>query len=64
MIRTGILYQKEDDPGGHGLSCMDCNRVIEYGEEIAERLSGMVGDIPMVEIICGDCGRDDTEIRT
>jgi RNase P subunit RPR2 len=57
VIRTGRIYTEKDDPEGHGLRCMDCDVVIKYGDEIAERLSGMIEDIPCVEIICGECGR-------
>lgn len=50
---TRHLYREADFMGG--LRCMDCDRVMEDGDEIADDLTGMVGDIPMNEVICGLC---------
>lgn len=62
MIRLGIIADAAYI-GPHGLTCMDCEASIEPGMEAAERLSGMVDDIPLVEIICGACGRSATSQR-
>lgn len=59
MVRTGIIATVEYI-GPHGLTCMDCEREIHPGDEVAERLSGMVEDVPLVEIICGPCGSEET----
>lgn len=56
MIRLGIIADA-DYIGPHGLTCMDCEKQVVSGDEVAERLVGMVQEVPMVEIICGSCGR-------
>lgn len=52
MIRRYVYVEAEWEGG---LRCMDCDRVMEEGDEIADDLKGMVGDIPMNEVICGPC---------
>lgn len=48
-----MVYDESDWPGG--LRCGECQRELETGDTIAERLEGMFGGIPIVEIICGAC---------
>lgn len=61
MIRRYVYDPNEWAPDG--LSCMDCDRVIEAGEEIADDLKGMVGEFPLSEVVCGVCAtkREDSE---
>lgn len=73
MIRLGFIWEEALDPDAEGLTCMDCGHPIEYGEEYAERLSGMAqipedfpidnaGEyVPLVELICGVCGKEQSE---
>ena len=40
----------------HGLRCMTCNRVIEYGEEYGELLDGATGEgITKHDLVCVAC---------
>lgn len=59
IIRTGRIFSPADDPAGYGLRCMECSKVLEFGDEIAERLVGMIDDGLVVEIVCGACGQKD-----
>jgi hypothetical protein len=50
---TGLLVHSEDWP--HGLRCGDCCRLLGDGDRYAERLTGMVGDVPAMMIVCIAC---------
>jgi RNase P subunit RPR2 len=39
----------------HGLRCGECRLLLEPGDRYAERLTGMAGEIPVVEIVCRGC---------
>lgn len=38
-----------------GLRCMDCHTALNDGDAYSERLSSLLGDTPMVEIVCVPC---------
>lgn len=64
MIRSGIIAT-EDYIGPHGMRCIDCDREIQPGDEVAERLLGMadspLGPASMVELICGKCAATESQ---
>jgi hypothetical protein len=39
----------------HGLSCVDCRRVLREGDRYSERLTAFAEAAPMVELVCVDC---------
>lgn len=42
-------------PTSEAALCMDCGRPLPPGAPYTERLTGMCGDIPVVEVICVYC---------
>jgi hypothetical protein len=60
VITLGIIAT-EEYIGPHGLRCMDCDVEIHPGDEVAERLTGMIEDACAVELICGKCGQAQSE---
>ena len=48
-----LIVRAEEWP--YGLRCGECARVLDDGDRYAERLMGMVGDTPMVKIVCCPC---------
>lgn len=48
-----LIVRAEDWP--HGLRCGDCARLLKDGDGYSERLTGMIGDVPAVMIVCIDC---------
>lgn len=50
---AGLLVRDEDWP--HGLRCGECSRLLEDGDRYAERLMEMVGDTPLLKIVCIPC---------
>jgi hypothetical protein len=48
-----LIVRDEDWP--YGLRCGECCRVLRDGEPYAERLTGMVEDVPAVMIVCIRC---------
>ena len=53
-----LIVRAEDWP--YGLRCGECSRVLEDGDSYAESLTGMIGDTPMVKIVCCLCGGQHT----
>lgn len=49
----GLIVRAEDWP--YGLRCGECCRLLEDGDRYAERLTGMVDDVPAVMIVCPSC---------
>lgn len=52
--RDELIVRAEDWP--FGLRCMDCDALLEAGMPYSERLTGMVEQDPLVEIVCVPCG--------
>lgn len=50
---SDLIVRAEDWP--HGLRCGECRNVLLAGDRYAERLTGMVGKIPAVMIVCRPC---------
>ncbi len=46
----------EADLEPHGCRCGDCGCLFKPGDRYASRLIGMVGSIPMTEVVCVPCG--------
>ena len=49
----GLIVRAADWP--HGLRCGECSRPLKDGDRYAERLTGMVDDVPAVMIVCCPC---------
>lgn len=47
------IVREADFPSG--LRCGECSRLLREGDQYAERLTGMIEDIPAVMIICVPC---------
>jgi len=47
------MVRAEDWP--YGLRCGECSHPLEDGDRYAERLTGMVGEVPIVKIVCCPC---------
>lgn len=41
----------------HGLRCGECKRLLNDGDPYAESLTGMIGEIPAVMLVCVPCER-------
>lgn len=39
----------------HGIRCMDCREKLNDGDPYTERLSGMVQETPVTEVVCLAC---------
>lgn len=54
MIDPALVFRVGDFP--EGMQCSDCRRVFEDGMVISEKLTGFAAGIPMVLLVCGECG--------
>lgn len=54
-VRYPVMTASELEP--HGALCMDCGYEFQAGDRYSERLAGMIGHIPMTEVVCIPCGR-------
>lgn len=45
----------------NGIRCIECHTVFRDGDAYCERLEGMAGEVPVVEIVCERCGMGDGE---
>lgn len=52
-MELGIEYR--DEEWEDGLRCADCSRLLVEGDRYSERLDGLMGDIPIVVIVCITC---------
>jgi len=48
-----LIVRAEDWP--YGLRCGECYRLLKDGDRYAEKLTGMVDDMPAVMIVCRPC---------
>jgi hypothetical protein len=53
-----LIVRDSDYP--HGLRCGRCNRLMKDGDRYAEELTGMIGGLPMVELMCIPCEEEIT----
>ena len=53
MNTSTLVVRTEEWP--HGLSCMDCDVMLNEGDPYSERLTEIVDGIPLVEITCVTC---------
>ncbi|GAA4878816.1 hypothetical protein [Kitasatospora terrestris] len=53
MQLSYALVTEEDFPGG--LACSGCHRPIAAGQPYSETVGGMLGDTPVVELVCVYC---------
>jgi len=57
-LEPGPQYPVVDPADANRVVCMDCERVFREGDFYMERLIGVAGDTPVVDVVCLNCGHN------